>query len=187
VPKALARFRVLSEYGNLGHMITDVSIRPAEDRDRDFILSLSQRFAQVPLPEWRSYSEVAEGTRRWLERALVGGEAGTLVLVAEAPEGDRVGFIYLHEQEDFFTGERHPHVSEIAVVPEVVGRGVGALLMRAAEHWSRQHGYSRMTLNVFHANRRARTLYEHLGYAPESVKYVKPLARTSPDADAPTG
>jgi GNAT superfamily N-acetyltransferase len=157
-------------------MITDVSIRPAEERDREFILSLSQRFAQVPLPEWRSHAEVAEGTRRWLEHAFAGEEAGTLLMLAERPAGERLGFIYLHEQEDFFTGERHPHVSEIAVVPEVVGRGVGALLMRAAEHWARHNGYSRVTLNVFHANRRARTLYEHLGYAPESVKYVKSLA-----------
>ena len=48
-------------------------------------------------------------------------------------------------------------------------------LMRAAEAWARAHGYRRLTLNVFEANHAARAVYEHLGYAPETLRYVKIL------------
>ena len=48
-------------------------------------------------------------------------------------------------------------------------------MMRAAEAWAREHGYRRLTLNVFEANHAARAVYEHLGYAPETLRYVKIL------------
>ena len=47
--------------------------------------------------------------------------------------------------------------------------------MQAAEEWSREQGYSRVTLNVFATNERALGLYEHLGYRPETVHYLKDL------------
>ena len=45
--------------------------------------------------------------------------------------------------------------------------------MRAGEEWARQRGYRKLTLNVFEGNRHARAVYEHLGYAAETLRYVK--------------
>jgi GNAT superfamily N-acetyltransferase len=63
----------------------------------------------------------------------------------------------------------------IVVIEEGEGSGVGGALMRAAEAWAREQGYRKLTLTVFEANRTARAVYEHLGYAPETLRYVKIL------------
>ena len=47
--------------------------------------------------------------------------------------------------------------------------------MRAAEAWARGRGYRKLTLNVFEGNARARAIYDHFGYRPETVRYVKLL------------
>ena len=47
--------------------------------------------------------------------------------------------------------------------------------MRAAEAWTRASGYTKLTLNVFEGNQRARQIYERFGYQVETVRYVKIL------------
>ena len=63
----------------------------------------------------------------------------------------------------------------IAVTAAAEGRGAGAALMRAAEDWARATGYTKLTLNVFEGNQRARQVYERFGYQVETVRYVKIL------------
>ena len=63
----------------------------------------------------------------------------------------------------------------VAVTEAAEGQGAGAALMRAAEAWARACGYSRLTLNVFEGNHRARQVYERFGYQVETVRYVKLL------------
>jgi GNAT superfamily N-acetyltransferase len=63
----------------------------------------------------------------------------------------------------------------LVVTEGAAGKGVGGALMRAAEAWAREHGYRKLTLTVFEANQAARAVYEHLGYAPETLRYVKIL------------
>jgi GNAT superfamily N-acetyltransferase len=55
------------------------------------------------------------------------------------------------------------------------GHGAGRALVEAAEEWARFEGLELITLNVFANNQRARSVYERLGYAPETLHYVKPL------------
>lgn len=50
---------------------------------------------------------------------------------------------------------------QMAVSPELQGRGVGRQLVRRAEEIAREHGYRRMEL---HARMIARPFYERLGY-----------------------
>ena len=51
----------------------------------------------------------------------------------------------------------------------------GRSLVEAAEGWARSERLDLITLNVFANNQRARSVYERLGYAPETLRYVKPL------------
>ncbi len=44
------------------------------------------------------------------------------------------------------------------------GRGLGRVAMELAEQWTREHGGSRIGLNVFGPNAVARGLYDSLGY-----------------------
>jgi GNAT superfamily N-acetyltransferase len=84
-----------------------------------------------------------------------------------------VGFAYVVTHTDFFTGEPHGHVSEIAVVAD--GSGAGGVLIEAAEQWSRERGFRYLSLNVNDANEHARRFYERRAFLPEYRHLVKLL------------
>ena len=81
----------------------------------------------------------------------------------------------LTTQVDYFTHEPVAHIEVLAVDPAAQGRGVARALMQAAEDWGRKMGLARISLNVWAQNERARGLYEHLGYKPETMHYLKDL------------
>ena len=153
---------------------TRVSIRSATPADRDFVLTLADRLAAFTLPPGRTAVELADGDRRALADALDRQADGTALFVGEL-DGVRAGCLLMWTLEDYFSRERHGHVSVIAVTEAAEGRGVGAALMRRAEAWSRERGFSRLTLSVFETNRRAQGLYERAGFVPEMRRYVKHL------------
>jgi GNAT superfamily N-acetyltransferase len=152
----------------------EVSVRAARPGDRAFVIEAAGRLAAFGVPEGRTSGEIVEGEARTLRAFFDQSGPRDALLVAEAD--DRAsGFIFLEEQQDYFTLETHGHVGILVVTAEAEGRGVGAALMRAAEAWARSRGHRTLTLNVFDANRRARAIYEHLGFRPDTVKYLKTL------------
>jgi ribosomal protein S18 acetylase RimI-like enzyme len=52
----------------------------------------------------------------------------------------------------------------LAVAPECQHTGVGTSLMKAGEHWLREHGAVKVQLMVRKANHQVTGFYEHLGY-----------------------
>jgi GNAT superfamily N-acetyltransferase len=99
------------------------------------------------------------------------------VFVAEDVGGRPQGFVHVHTATDYFTEEVYGHVSDLVVAPDAEGRGVGRVLMAAAEDWSRGQGHRLLALNVGGDNHRARALYERLGYLTDTTKMVKVLRR----------
>ncbi len=55
------------------------------------------------------------------------------------------------------------------------GRGLGRVAMECAEQWAREHGGSRIGLNVFGPNVIARRLYDSLGYQVMATTMFKDL------------
>jgi GNAT superfamily N-acetyltransferase len=151
-----------------------VLIRPGHAGDRDFVIDTARRFAAFGPPAWRSAQEVVAGEVRCLDDFFDGRLKGPALLIAEQ-DGVALGFAFLEPAVDYFTGEKHAHLGMIAVTAEAEGRGAGAALMRAAEDWTRTAGYTKLTLNVFEGNQRARQVYERFGYQVETVRYVKIL------------
>jgi GNAT superfamily N-acetyltransferase len=152
-----------------------VRIRQGTAADRDFVIETARRFAAFGPPAWRSAQEVVEGEVRCLDDFFDGRLKGPALLIAEE-EGDvSLGFAFLEPAVDYFSGEKHAHLGMIAVTAEAEGRGAGAALMRAAEEWTRASGYTKLTLNVFEGNQRARQVYERFGYQVETLRYVKIL------------
>ena len=98
----------------------------------------------------------------------------TIAFVVDGANGLH-GAVCLTTQVDYFTHEELAHVEVLAVDPSAQGRGVARILMDAAEAWARQQGFARISLNVWTQNERARGLYEHLGYLPETMHYLKAL------------
>jgi GNAT superfamily N-acetyltransferase len=151
-------------------------VRSAQPTDRAFILRLVPRLAEgFPLPSWRTPAEVVRAETAALEAALDGEPTGARLLVAESAAGEPGGFVYLELHTDYFRQMPHAHVAVLAVAAEAEGQGVGRALLEAAESWTREQGLRVLTLNVFSGNARARSVYEHLGYAPETIRYLKPL------------
>jgi GNAT superfamily N-acetyltransferase len=160
-----------------------LAIRPATPGDRAFVLETVGRLGAFGPPPWRTAEEIGEADARGLRAHFGGAAPGAALLVAEE-DGAPAGFVFLEVLRDFFDREEHGHVSVLAVAEAFEGRGVGGALMRAAEDWARGRGYRRLTLNVFEGNARARAVYAHLGYRPETMRYVKFLDGSGAEAGA---
>jgi len=150
---------------------TALFIRPVEATDAAAIVALAARFADVR-PDWRSYDEVVAGTQRALHAAVHDARDDRAVFVAI--DGELfAGFVFVDTEIDFFTGQPHAHISEIAVARD--GLGAGRALMAAAEAWAAARGSRYVSLHVTAKNARARALYERLGYELEHSRLTKLL------------
>jgi GNAT superfamily N-acetyltransferase len=161
--------RATRELGN------GVVTRLARADDRDFVLATATRLGEFGAPPWRTAAEIVAGEVRTLLGFFEAPAAGSSLLLAEDTGGRRLGFAYLESPTDYFTGLAHGHIGILAVAQEAEGTRAGGALLKEAEVWSRSRGFARLTLHVFAANRHAREVYEHLGYSPETLRYVKPL------------
>ena len=150
-----------------------IRIRRYKPSDREFILSLVKRFSEFELPEWRRREDIDQANRAFLEPVLKQSEPDSAILIAEEEGGALAGFVHLQTQTDYFSGEKHGYISDLAVDQGFEGQGIGRMLLEAAEDWARTNGYHLLTLYVFAGNTRARQIYEKQGFAQEVIKYVK--------------
>ncbi|MDP9474679.1 MAG: GNAT family N-acetyltransferase [Actinomycetota bacterium] len=152
----------------------EIDVRPATADDRGFVLGLVPRFVEFGLPPRHDPGRVMPAIERSLGAALIAAGGDTAVLVAEE-NGERVDFVHVKAESDYFSGEPRAYVSDVAVAPEAEGRGLGRVLMGAAEAWARARGYRTIALDAFAANARARAVYRRLGYEEDTVKMIKDL------------
>ena len=157
--------------------LSDLSLRPVTLNDADWVFSQVPRLHAFGPPPWRTVEQMNNGEAADIKGALDNLDAeDRLFLIAERPgDRQRVGFIYAVTLVDFFTGESHGHISDVVVSGGSEGQGVGRTLMAAAEEWARTRGYRFMTLGVFPQNRRAMSLYDQLGYRPDTIRMLKVL------------
>ena len=110
-------------------------------------------------------------TREWYEGEL------------KRPE---VCFIYVLRTEGhpvagfcaFWLVAEQAHINNLAVLPELRGRGLGTELLRAITDEARGLGASLLTLEVRESNVPARRLYERAGFYQDGVRknyYTNPI------------
>lgn len=150
-------------------------IRSATAEDRPAVLALVPRLREFGPPPLRPVEVLDAGERRTLERYFDDPVEGSTLFVAASPDGAVLGMAYAERDHDYFSQEPHGHLGILAVAAEAEGRGVGRALLDAVEHWSADQGYRLLSLNVFPSNERAIAVYEHVGYQPDSIRYVKVL------------
>ncbi len=151
-----------------------VRVRRGVPGDEALVLALADQLAAFPVPPWRTAREIQRADDGVIREALRSGTPGTVAFVADGTAG-LDGVACLTTQVDYFTREPVAHIEVLAVDPGAQGRGVARALLHAAEGWARETGLHRISLNVWAQNERARGLYEHLGYAPETLHYLKEL------------
>lgn len=151
----------------------DLKIRRATVADEPWIRALIPRLHDFGPPTYRPVEAMNDAEANATAAAIGGDDARRTVLVAEAADGTRLGFVHLETGTDFFTRESHGHISVVVVVREAEGTGAGRALLDASEAWTRERGYRFLTLNVFEQNAAARRLYERAGYAIDMLRYLK--------------
>lgn len=100
---------------------------------------------------------------------------GSTVLVAEA-SGEVVGFVSLLILPRFEVDELFARISALVVDPGVRERGVGRMLMEAAELTARTAGVSFLEVTSGHHRPDARRLFESLGYDEGVAAYLRKRA-----------
>lgn len=150
-------------------------LRAATAADEAFLLELTSRLAAFDVPAWRTPVEITRGDDAILLDALHRPAGDTLILIAEDDTGLPAGYVFVSTKTDYFTRERHAHIEVLAVRASHEGQGFGRRLLAAAEDWAQARGDQCITLNAFERNRRARAVYEHLDYQPETIHYRKAL------------
>ena len=149
-------------------------IRPATADDAASILELVPRLAATGTPAGRDSTQVEAADLASIGEALR-DDSGTCAFFVAEQGGAVVGFLHVRRVRDSYTQADISHVSDIVVAPAAEGRGLGRALMAEAEQWARTQGHALLQLYVLPENVPARSLYERLGFAPEWLKYVKPL------------
>lgn len=151
----------------------DVSIRPAGDDDRDFILSLAPRLAAAARLPWRDGGDIARFQDNFMRASLAA--PGSRSLIACGPGGERLGFVHVERVNDPVTALPCGYVSLLAVTEAAEGGGAARALMSAAEAWSRAQGFRLLCLDVFASNDRGRAFYARQGFGEETLRLVKEL------------
>lgn len=155
-----------------------VIVRLYEPRDRETVLRLAERLQEGVAP-WRDATAVRGAVDEWVREA-VGADARErrAVFVAE-DGGEVVGFVTTSTRRHF-AGDLDAYVGELVVDRPAEGRGIGRMLMTAAEDWARRQGLAYISLDTGAANAHARAFYRALGYEEEDIKLTKSLHPENP-------
>jgi [ribosomal protein S18]-alanine N-acetyltransferase len=124
-------------------------VRSMTTDDLSAVLAIERRVQPSPWSEAVFRAEIGREDRCYLVAEAdgrVAGYAGMIRIVDEA------------------------HVANVAVAPELQGRGIGATLVLALHREAVRLGLGALTLEVRAGNDRAKALYRRFGYAPVGVR-----------------
>ena len=105
----------------------------------------------------------------WRELQHRCAEKHGIMLIAE-DAGKPVGWAFAHDEKaEVFVVEperTHGYLTELFLLPQARGKGLGRALIEACEAWARERGHKLLTVGVLSQNRSAVRAYEGTGYAP---------------------
>jgi GNAT superfamily N-acetyltransferase len=150
--------------------MTAISIREATDADTASILDMMEAFNVFEKIPWRR--ETGEPALRTLLSDTRLGVVGII------EEGDTtLGYLVVTWGYDLEWNGRDAFLTELFLVPEARGRGIGTLALDRAEALAAGHGARALHIMVRHENEPARRLYERAGYvSPPRLFLTKVLS-----------
>lgn len=139
-------------------------MRPARARDARTCLAITAEvIRERPRTVIVDESELWDARTWWRHSVPWSPRGATLVSIM----GKRiVGHLRVSRTQER-AALRHVASLGLIVTAEARGVGVGRVLMEATEAWARTHDVTRLTLEVFAHNERARALYTKVGYLEE--------------------
>ena len=128
----------------------------AEDKKRIEALFIEMLKSIYHTDEVRGYEP------GYLDKFFSGSE--DWICVAE--DGDVAAFLSIeaYREPDYL------YLDDLSVTEACRGRGIGTSLIRSAENYAKDGGFSRIVFHVEQANRDAHRLYVRLGYRDDAVQ-----------------
>ena len=128
----------------------DLIVEVMRMKDLDEVMEVEHQCFTTP---WSRYSFTCELTDNQFSHYLVVRHLGKIIAYGGM-------WIILDEA----------HVTNVGVVPEYRGEGVGELLMRSLMAAAKSRGAKKMTLEVRKSNYVAQNLYSKLGFEPVGIR-----------------
>jgi len=97
------------------------------------------------------------------------------VFVAEDENHSFLGYVWVGEGSNMMTGTKHGFIYDIFVKENYRRKGIGMMLMKRAEHYCREKGYTKMALMVATNNQPATKLYIKQNFGAEQIFMGKKL------------
>lgn len=156
--------------------VSEFTIRPERDEtDRGFIQEMNARLTSVIDAPTHSEAEIIAFQDRFTASAWANDIGDSATFVAVGKDGRRLGYVNVRGSADEIADEKCGYIALLAVVAEAEGTGVGQSLLLEAERWTKQTGFSRLSLDVFASNHRGKRFYEKAGFRPETIRVIKKL------------
>jgi len=121
-----------------------------EMKDLDEVMEVEQRCFTIP---WSRYAFTCELKNNQFSRYIVARHQGYIIGYAGM-------WLVLDEA----------HVTNVGVLPEYRGKGIGEILMCTLMSTAKEIGATKMTLEVRKSNYVAQNLYSKLGFEPVGVR-----------------
>jgi len=100
---------------------------------------------------------------------------GSRIVVAEDKNHAFIGYLFVGISTNEMTGQTSGFIYDIYVTEKHRDKGVGARLMKEAENYCKQKGYTRISLMVSTHNQPAIQLYRKTGFKDEQMFMEKEL------------
>ena len=160
----------------MSFQIRDAKMPEELPRLHEFIMG-TQRFEYAFEPNRRLDAPVAAEYFKILADEV--RAKGGCIFVAEGENGSLLGWGVVHRAEDdvYVNDEERPfaYISELFVVEDARGKGIGRAFIAASEAWARAQGLKVMQIGVLPGNIRAKAIYERAGYHSYAVRLRKYL------------
>ena len=160
--------------------MTTISVREATDADTTLLLDMMEDFNVFEKIPWRR--EAGEPALRTL---LADTRLGVVGIIEDADTA--LGYLVVTWGYDLEWNGRDAFLTELFLVPDARGHGIGTLALNRAEALASDHGARALHIMVRHENEPARRLYERAGYvSPPRLFLTKVLsAPGGRDSNAP--
>ena len=142
-----------------------ISIRQATIQD----VALLQKLNQEVFVEDFQYDTdldmdwaMGEPGKNYFTKAV--SDANSVCFIAKI-DNKAAGYIAVGYKRTPFRKSRYLEVENIGVSPEFRSKGVGAMLVKKAKNWGKEHGFSRLFVNSYFHNHRAVEFYMRNGFA----------------------
>jgi ribosomal protein S18 acetylase RimI-like enzyme len=165
--------------------MADTLIRPAEAHDAaalaELWIAIGQHLVELNSDHFRIPSGV--GLAEWFAQDLSGPTVENSAAFVAEVDGLVVGTVVVRSIAPVESADRQvvrdvsrvrAEIDALAVAGPYRRRGIGRLLMSAAEEWGRARGAEQFGLDTYVASPLSVPFYEDLGYTRRSIRFVKP-------------